>query len=342
MDALKQWFTQLADHEVAQNHGVPALRILLLERHASDESGWYRGLADSTSAGRRIKELLRPRTSRPIAPIEGDDRLEVLQAGMSLAAGLAGQSCEALFPLRTDHNFDRILAQPQWRDPLLLLMAALSGAGGSLHKALALSRRELAIEVATRERDRFSLGITNASRKSVLLHLYGCAVLCGGLDHEAAVGIAENELQALHKSYPGKAGQAIDDLTAKLGAAEGPPAMAPDLLAEAFLLVVFGERSGLGQKVIERVAAWRSERVSANIIRLIQDFGHVEPAQQPNERLLSWAELSLSWVRALVNAGESDTRLLTTIAEALPQSTLTLRGIAVEVMETLVTRFRQS
>jgi hypothetical protein len=42
------------------------------------------------------------------------------------------------------------LTQPQWQDPLLILMAAVSSNGGNVQRALTQSRKEIAIDVARR------------------------------------------------------------------------------------------------------------------------------------------------------------------------------------------------
>jgi hypothetical protein len=49
-NTLARWFSELADHATPQH----PLRILLLERHADPNSGWYRDLADGTWHGRAV------------------------------------------------------------------------------------------------------------------------------------------------------------------------------------------------------------------------------------------------------------------------------------------------
>ena len=52
-DTLGRWFAELVDH-VAPQH---PLRILLLERHADPNSGWYRNLADGTWHGQAVRDF---------------------------------------------------------------------------------------------------------------------------------------------------------------------------------------------------------------------------------------------------------------------------------------------
>jgi hypothetical protein len=83
---LSRWFRQLADHALPQH----PLRILLLERHANPDSGWYHDLADGTWHGRAVRELFSPADPRRVTPIEeAAKRRQVFQAGLDAAAVFA-------------------------------------------------------------------------------------------------------------------------------------------------------------------------------------------------------------------------------------------------------------
>jgi hypothetical protein len=59
-ETLAHWFRELADHSPPPH----PLRILLLERHADTEAGWYCDLADETWSGRAVRELFSPAEPR--------------------------------------------------------------------------------------------------------------------------------------------------------------------------------------------------------------------------------------------------------------------------------------
>ena len=61
---LARWFAELADHDAPEH----PLRILLLERHADPNSGWYHDLADGSFHGMAVRDLFSPADPRCASP----------------------------------------------------------------------------------------------------------------------------------------------------------------------------------------------------------------------------------------------------------------------------------
>lgn len=325
-EKLAHWFSALVDHSP---HADP-LRILLLERHADLESGWYFDLADGAWSGRRVHKLFWPAKPRRLARLnQPEQRRSVLAAGIHAAQALS-QKTKAGASLPEpgeDLWFDQHLADSQWADPLLLLMASLIAASDGIHAALALSRPDLAKGMAVRERERLRSTVEDQNAKDLLAHLYGCITLCGGLSRDSMAAIASREFAALGQHYPGGADQGVDDLARFLGARASLPPLTPDLLGEALLLVTFDR---IGASVTARLASVAPARVAATLIRCVQDFAH-------------WGySAPLEWLQTLVAHGKQDLSILVAIEEVLPRDTVALRMLAVDVSQMLVGRFVQS
>jgi len=118
-ETLADWFRELANHPAPEN----PLRILLLERYAEKDNGWYRDLADASWQGRRVRELFSPLEPTRIAPLtQLEQRRSVLEAGLAAAAKLKPPASTSAVPQvlgpGEDTWFDQRLGHDQWNDPL--------------------------------------------------------------------------------------------------------------------------------------------------------------------------------------------------------------------------------
>lgn len=321
---LSRWFSELADHSEPRH----SLRILMLERHADAHFGWFHDLADSTWSGREVREMFYPSEPRLIKPLdEAAQRREVLEKGLTAAAALlqTGQQIPALPSIGTDIWLDQKLAERQWADPLILLMAALIATTDGLNVALRLSRPELATELAKRERDLIRRSCQSTVAKDLLAHLYACVTLCGGLERGRAQEVAEQEFAAMRRDYPAGAGQAVEDLANFLGTNDRLPPLLPDLLGEFLVRIVFGNDGAATSARLSRIAP---VGVVQSLIRCAQDFGPLEE---------HWP---VEWLGSLVQAGQS-TSLLIEIEKALPPDTLVLRKLAVDITIMLIEKLEK-
>jgi tetratricopeptide (TPR) repeat protein len=255
-------------------------------------------------------------------------RRKVLQAGLQAAAAFAaaGKSIPQLPHPGEDAWFDQRLAANQWADPLLLLMAAVIAKSEGLNTALKLSRPDLAKTLAARERDRIRNSVQTPVAKDLLAHLYACVTLCGGLSRNQSNDVAEKEFERQHKQYPGGPGQAVEGLARVLGAHDPLPPLIPDLIGEALLPLTFNTT---GAQVTTCLSTVSPAGVASSLIRSAQDFG---PSGE------TWP---LEWLKSLIAQGQSDLAILREIESALPQQTLVLRRLAVEVTKSLVDKLSQ-
>ncbi len=318
-ETLSRWFSALADH-IAPAH---VLRILLLERHANTDSGWYQSLTDATWQGQRTRELFWPSVPRQLSRLDSAvNRREVLQAGLNAAATIAPAHPIALMPpYGEDKLFDQRLRAVHWGDPLLLLMAGIIARTDGFNAALSLSRPELAKQLALRERDRIRKSVGGQVAKDLITHVYACVTLCGGLPYDEAIQVSAAEFSALHREYPGGAGQAVEDLAKVIGSRDSLPALVPDLLGEAYLIVTLGS---MGPDVTMRLSHIASAQVTACLARCTQDFApHGE----------SWR---LEWLMSSIVAGLNKPEILLNIAFTLPPHSLALGESAVLATSMLV------
>jgi hypothetical protein len=289
---LSEWLAELAHHPPPTS----PLRIMLIERHADSDGGWYHDLASGSRHGRRVRKLFSPSDPHRLSPLnEESDRRTVLAEGLKAAQRFTPDALPLKLPSPgEDLNFDREIAHPQWADPLLLLMAAVIGAASGLPHALSLSRVDLALNLADREAARLRASTESSAEGDLLVHLYACVILCGGMSREAVGELAQQEFAALRELYPGGPGRAVRDLCRLIGAQDFLPSLVPDLLAEAFLLVAFALLPRQGREVIARVVPFAKDKMAGVLIRTARDYAH---ARDPRPLL---------WLNAFIEQGESD------------------------------------
>jgi tetratricopeptide (TPR) repeat protein len=316
-EPLAKWVRELVD---ASLDGRPRFRLLLLERQARTDLGWFAtvfglGYNDASRAARALLDPPEPRELPPLDDAEG--RREIFAATFGQSSPAPG----------ADREFDRLIAERKWAgDPLYLLMAGLVAAsGGGIHAALSLSRVELADWAADRELAR--IGAIAAARGidplherpgAFVRHMAAMATLTQGLVLAEARALARAELAApdLNASVDLTLAALRDALP---GAGEGIAPILPDIVGEAAILAAFADLSALGVPAEPRIAAAAKlalKPVSETLVRAAQDFpasGRIEPVR---------------WLEALANGPETEVGTMMQIADALPQSTLALREVA--------------
>jgi tetratricopeptide (TPR) repeat protein len=322
---LRAWLEALA----LCSQQEPRLRLLLLERHADREFGWWPELIRPESLSRRGPEaLVDPPEPVALASLRSaEDRRALLSQAIQIAARLRGVAPAPQPPLAgANAEFDRRLADDAINnEPLYLVMAGLVAVTTGAPAALALSRTDLAERVADAEAGRLKrLAASWGIDAKLVLHIAACATLEGGSEAKAADRLVAEERQAL--GYP--AAIPAEHIAVKLAEAlpastDGIDAIRPDLIGEAFVLrqITRDRRTAAKQAaIVER--AWRRSgtRVIATVIRAAQDYatGRDHP--------------SLRWVDHLADLVD-DPFALITIAKELPEQTLALRERALEIID---------
>ena len=286
-EAIYDWLAELSDHGGVD--GRP-LRLLLLERSANQEAGWWRtafGYTDGTA--KAIQRLLDP--AEPIALPSIDERerrRDIFQAALK-----RGQSGLDAPEDGEDAYFDHQLDNLTWGgEPLFLMMAGLLGAKHGVRHVLALSRTDLAFDLAERELERIGrAGGDNASRAAFLRHMAAYVTLCYGLSRTALVEAIEEERQTTKRDAAGDAASLADLLIDVLpGTADEAAPILPDMIGEAACLLALGDSSDTVLRAFER----ERTQVPATAIRTAQDFAGQE---RRGERNLSSA---YAWMDALI------------------------------------------
>ena len=343
-ESVTQMFLALA--RKAEDGNMPPLRILLLEREASADSGWFQRLLERENSvgGGPVRDLFEPPTPVPLHPLDtAEQRRVVLASTLQLAHEHDGQAVPAMPPEGANPAFDAALREERWRDPLYLMMAALvgrrrsieqGGATGALLGALSLSRVDLAMEVAKHERrrlDSFVPGTHAAVEKRLLGHLAACATLCGGFTAEQALKAADEEMKALGLEWTGGQGALAETLHAAMpGEDAGSIApVQPDIVAEAFIIETL-RQAGLSpsqqRETVLRCTRRNPETVAAVLFHAFQNFSADDTR----------AALLLGWIGAVIDSGLNDNpSWLAAIGAALPHTTTVFRESAVRVTQKL-------
>ena len=154
-DDLHRWLVDLADHACLRDSAAGQdrpLRLLLLERQADTRGGWWRTVfGDGGPDAAAIRRLLHRPEPELLPAIATDGERRAVIATMLRRLG-----SDLIVPEPTaDVRFDRQLAELSWGgEPLFLMLAAALAAKSSFSAVLALSRCDLAFEIAAMERGR--------------------------------------------------------------------------------------------------------------------------------------------------------------------------------------------
>ncbi len=303
---LRTWFAELA-----HNPGAPGrpLRLLLLERHADPNGGWWQ---DAFVSGRtttyQLQGMLDPPMPVPLLPLAPPARRQVFEAMLDQLGGTERMPTEGA------EAFDKQLSELSWGgDPLYLMLAASRAAEAGVGHLLALNRTELVMSVAEAERARQArLGESRQLPKEVLWRMAALVTLCGGLSWEQVADSVPGELQALRLPSAGDPGAIANAVREALPGLDGRVApVLPDAIGEAFLLSVLGTDNA-GDEVVARAWALEGRAVEDTLIRCAQDFGQTDDRPP------------LTWLCAIVDALEEPARLQD-LLNRLPASSVALR-----------------
>jgi tetratricopeptide (TPR) repeat protein len=274
---LRAWLESLARRDLPD--GGPKLRLLLLERHADSNLGWWRDLLRGGGmSGPGPDTLFDPPDPEVLQPLGNVEHRRALLADvMRQASRLRGAPIVAPPPPDTDPDFDRRLDDDSiGNEPLYLAMAGLVAIASGAAAALTLTQSALAERVADAERQRLArwaeaTGIDPLSAT----HMAACVTLRGGATREAARALVEQECRAM-QFPPASPDRVVAWLTDALpGPAASAAPITPDLLGEAFVVAEFASN---GRTLAEQAAivqrAWRhaGQAVLRSITRTAQDF----------------------------------------------------------------------
>jgi tetratricopeptide (TPR) repeat protein len=349
-EALARWLDRLVGTKLDTR-----LRILLLDREAPEGFGWWRELTGSgLNTARERRDLLyvdRPRQLPDLSDLEERRALmaAALQAVRDLRSAPAGGP--QIPPMGADPDFDRTLAQPQFGNPLALVMAGVIALDQGARPALALRHLEAARRLGRRELDRFSaLAQSRRINSNAIRHIIAFNELADGIPVADLRESVLEELIASHQSVELDGFLALleQELPPRTGSGEAAssPCLAtiqPDLIGEAAIIEAFtGERSREleAETVVRRAYTLSGERSARVLIRSIQDFAYALEDEAAPEQEKATARRVMGWLLNL-EKNIKDPEHLLPLVSALPGQTTVLRELAAGLTQRLAILYQQ-
>jgi tetratricopeptide (TPR) repeat protein len=341
--ALARWLDRLADKELDTK-----LRILLLDREAPEAFGWWHELTALGPPGRRdLFHGLRPRQLPDLSDLE--ERREVLIAALEAARRMrpgapAGISIPAA---AEDPDFDRRLTEPQFGNPLNLVMAGVIAVDRGSQGALALRRLDAARQIARRELRRLSdVAHSRQIGDGDMRHAVAFNGLAGGIAVADLRKIVGDELAVSRRS--------TDQLDAVLTLLqqELPPGteaapqcrlatIQPDFIGEAVIIEAFtGEpaREAEAAEVVRRAYELDRGAAAHALVRLVQDFGYSLEDPDATDDEKTTGHRVMGWLLNLTREIKSPEEAVP-LALAIPWQTTILRELVVELTQQIAIFF---
>ena len=349
-EALARWLDLLAGQKLDTK-----LRILLLDREAPEAFGWWRELTGSgLNTARERRDLfysLRPRQLPNLSDLE--ERRDLMKAALQGARDLRSIPSDGpqIPPAGEDPDFDRALTQPQFGNPLALVMAGVIALHHGARAALALRHLETARRLGRRELDRFAaLAQARGVSRDVICHMVAYNELADGIPIAQLLESVATELATRARSADADIilpllQQELPPRTRPEEAASGPrlATLQPDLIGEAAIIEAFTgdpSRELEADTVVARVYALAGQEAARVLIRLLQDFAYALENESATEQEKATARRLMGWLLSLSQHVENPEHLLPLVF-ALPEHTTILREPAAELTERLATLFQQ-
>lgn len=339
--ALEAWLNALKGRRDPHR-----LRVLLVERHASPEIGWWSRLLSAMSV---------PATLLPLEPIaRTEDRRAIWDCAVRLAPASTQPPVlpEAL-------RFERELDTASWAgDPLFLIIAAtIAARHGQATRVVSLKSAALVEQVALRHLELYEQELGREDRGDVrrfTLHLLGCVGLHRRLRtdqladlvvRERANWLASARAEARALPVPSTVIKldvtAIDRLPvahftkAVEGLCEGSTGWVslpgPEIVSEALVVHLLARE--LAPRSVVRAAERASDVVIATVLRALQDLG-----DHPFEDGVSPPAV---WFDAIFDEARRSQKTWTVaLAQQMPRRSVVLLERAVDVARQLVTQSR--
>jgi tetratricopeptide (TPR) repeat protein len=329
---LRRWMEILARPETQS--GGEKLRLLLLERHAERDLGWWGDLLRPVSLSEpgpdELADPPEPVQLQSLSAVK--DRRSLLAEIMGSAAKIANITPIPLPPMPgTNPDFDRRLGDDTINnEPLYLMMAGMEAIRTGAPAALALTRADLAERAASRERERLNhLASQWGISDKLLAHLALCITLQGGCDPNEALQLVIEEQRAMSFPEQAPATELVNRLTEALPIVGGNAvdAVRPDLIGEAFLLQGMQEHRlfpNVQTGIVERAWCRAGSKAAEVLVHTSQDFARGNADH-----------LSVVWLRHLIDQAD-DLAALISVADELPQNTLALREVALLAQSRIV------
>src|SRR5262249_15218888 len=138
-----------------------------------------------------------------------------------------------------DPLFDRRIEEPQWGDPLTLMLAGLANLGTGVVGGVGRGRKGFGFGLAGRGSGRWGAVGVDAPA-GLMTHMAAYVTVSGGLSAEELRQAAKDESEAIGRAHPGGWRALADAVGEALQGGAGARAVKPDVVGEALLLVAWG------------------------------------------------------------------------------------------------------
>ena len=281
---LRSWLIELS-RRVPRPHD-PKLRLLLLERQANPDFGWWKEVFSAVgTVGRNPAQLLSPRTPVDLLGLNSanDRRLLLLQVIRAVSefrdVGRASQMSAADRKALT-----KIVENPEATEPLHLIMAGIVAVIEGTDFAVSLATNELAKHIAVAEMQRVKkIASAHGVSEEFAVHLAACVTLQGGCDLDGLKRVVREEASILHRETVSEE-KILTVMAEALPSARGihrvaqpitVDAIRPDLVGEALVLNEIGRPflSALEQvAIVERAWHRNPDKVRVTLLNISRDF----------------------------------------------------------------------
>jgi tetratricopeptide (TPR) repeat protein len=321
---LRQWLVELAQNIPSTGR---RLRLLLLDRHADPDLGWWHDLATpGTFSEEPILALFDPITPVVLPPIAASDQIRDILAHVMVEASNLLRRPRALEPPARGENpeFDGKLADPSITfAPLYLAMAGITAVQEGIPTLLGRGRADMAQRIATDELSRVAkLARDRGLNADLLMYVVAGVSLAGGFPRENFLRCVVEERQAL--GYAQQDNQGVADAARDALGVQTDRVLPilPDLIGEGAILQQLVKLPQDQQRLF--IARWferASSAVAATVIRTAQDY---TAAHDP-----------IRWLDAVIDPNQTPENLWQ-VLEQLPQNTVRLRSHALSVAQVIV------
>ena len=347
---LGRWLDRLAYQQLDTK-----LRILLLDREAPENFGWWHELTSPNLGDERARldlfYTLHPRQLPDLSDLE--ERRGLMPAAFEAASALRPPptALPGVPAAGADAHFDARLADHQFGNPLNLVMAGVIARDRGPRAALALRRIDAARRLGGRELDRLAaLAESRGLNGDTMRYIVAFNGMAGGLSLDRLRQTLADELAAsqrmanldvlvpvLEQELPSRREAGVAVQQPRLGTLQ------PDLIGEAVIIEAFtGQPSKEAEapSAIRRAFVLGPEMAAQALVRRVQDFGYAVEDKSAKETEKKTGQLVMTWLVILGREIESPVQLVP-LVEALPIETTVLRETAVELTGRLAAYFRQ-
>lgn len=295
---------ELAEEVTDAIPDLPPLRILLFEREAEENRGWYNAL--HREARDRAPDLF-PHPVLRLSKLGDEERRQLFARVLESAYGLDAKRRVPARPAIEIPDATRFSGD-NFRHPLAVCMAALVAYQRGNLTSLNLNRLDLAREMANHEYGRVERAArTNRKHPFLLLHLSAYITCTGGLTEDQMRDACREEKAKIEPDSQWSVAELLTVITTLALPPEDHSFAAepiqPDIVGEAFIVRVLRHNVGhaVATETFLRAFAMRPRFTTRTLVRMVQDFA-MTPDRSDDGALAIEAETDKNWALSMLTA----------------------------------------